>query len=82
MTRATISGFSLWQSSDFTWTAQVIALPEDFCEDYEGAGETPEQALGDLLGQMARDGKMPIAATYYPQRVTHSWPLNIDNPGG
>jgi hypothetical protein len=50
---ATIHKFQLWQT--FTgWQATVVARPEDFCEDYQGQGVTPQSALGGLLAQMAR----------------------------
>jgi hypothetical protein len=77
MTPITVLGFRLWQSSDFSWIANVDALPEDFCQDYQGAAQTPEEALGALIKQIARDGKLPIVATYYPQRVSHEWPLRL-----
>ena len=60
-TRATIFGFRLWQTFD-GWTASVEALAEDFCHDYQGNGQTPQSALGDLLAQMSKDGKVTIMA--------------------
>jgi len=80
VTPISIKGFRLWQTCNFDWLAQVEAQPEDFCEDYEGTGKTPREALGMLIEQIAADRKVQIVATYYPSRCSHTWPILANIP--
>ena len=71
VTTATILKFKLWQRD--RWEARVVALPEDVCDDYLGTGLTPAQALGSLLVEMARDGKVLIDA-HWIDDGWRAWP--------
>jgi hypothetical protein len=70
MTPATIKGFTIRETIG-GYIVLANALPEDFCEDYQGNGTTIAIAFADLLEQMARDGKLKIE--YIDLHAGHYW---------
>ena len=65
--------YKLWQSFD-CWIASVDAEPEEFCQDIGAEGRTPQQALGNLLVELARYGKVEIMAHWHGEQEYLPYP--------